>query len=231
MKRDYIKDFIVENVLFFVIVIITGIFVVSPLLLKIKTVSDVVSILLKALETEGYRSTYIETMGALLGTFLAISGALWTQRRISEKEEKNRVREKTLIIYYDFFFAVNNICDFYDKVSVGMAPDDFWNNIKAAVSSLEIQLYNEWMLNIVSISKYLKNEEVKEICKIYSELNKIKKMIQISVNDLTEAEVEKLCEAMSKYVELERKESLKKKYIANQEIVTVLNRLKIIGKF
>lgn len=231
MKREYIKDFIVENVLFFVIVIITGIFIVSPLLLKIKVVSDVVSTLLKALETEGYRSTYIEMMGALLGTFLAISGALWTQRRISEKEEKNKVREKTLIIYYDFLFAVNNICDFYDKVSVGMAPDDFWNNIKAAISSLEIQLYDEWMLNIVSISKYLKNEEVKEICKIYSELNKIKKMIPISVNDLTEAEVEKLCEAMSKCVESERKESLKKKYIANQEIVTVLNRLKIIGKF
>lgn len=88
MKREYIKDFIVENVLFFVIVIITGIFIVSPLLLKIKVVSDVVSTLLKALETEGYRSTYIEMMGALLGTFLAISGALWTQRRISEKEEK-----------------------------------------------------------------------------------------------------------------------------------------------
>ena len=51
-----------------------------------------------------YGSSYIETLGAILGTFLAITGALWTQRKIDEVQDKKELRESALIVYYDFEF-------------------------------------------------------------------------------------------------------------------------------
>ena len=69
-------------------IIVTVIFVTSPVLLKNEWIYKWISSLLSPLKQEGYKSSYIETIGALLGTFLAISGALWTQRRIDRKKRK-----------------------------------------------------------------------------------------------------------------------------------------------
>lgn len=43
---------------------------------------------LRPLKESEYNICYIETFGAILGTFLAIYGTLWTQRKIDERTAK-----------------------------------------------------------------------------------------------------------------------------------------------
>ena len=98
--------------------VIIVLFVLAPLLLKINFFNNATSWFLKALKFEGYKSSYLETVGALLGTFFAITGALWTQRKEERRKEKQVLREVATVIYYDFEFAYKNIIAFvlgYEK--------------------------------------------------------------------------------------------------------------------
>ena len=112
--------FIKENPWFFISIVLTAIFIFSPLYLRCSWLSGMFSCFLLPLKEQGYKSSYIETLGAILGTFLAITGALWTQRRFEkemqlkeeEKEAKREAenrRERFLIIYYDFRFVFDDI--------------------------------------------------------------------------------------------------------------------------
>ena len=105
MKKD-------KNELYIGICIIVGIFICSPLLLRIPCVRELFSWFLQPLGDSDYKSSYIETFGAILGTFLAVAGALWTQRKIDEAAAQKEVKESALIVYYDFEFAFNDIITF-----------------------------------------------------------------------------------------------------------------------
>lgn len=85
-----IKEWIIDNLFFLVIGMISILFITSPIWMNFEYLARIVSIFLLPLKKDGYKSSYVETMGALLGTFLAVSGALWTQRRIDSKKEKER---------------------------------------------------------------------------------------------------------------------------------------------
>ena len=89
IQENDIKTFVVEKLLFFIMIATTVIVVTSPWWLRFSCFSNIVESFLKSLKTEGYKSSYIEMIGALLGTFLAITGALWTQHR-EEKRKENR---------------------------------------------------------------------------------------------------------------------------------------------
>ena len=80
-KIENIKNFIVENVFFLFAVVIAILFITSPVWIKIKGLSKVVSLFLAPLKSEGYKSSYIGAMGGLIGTFLAVSAALWTTEK------------------------------------------------------------------------------------------------------------------------------------------------------
>lgn len=56
-----------------------------------------------------YKSTYVETIGSIIGTILAISGTLFLQEKIDKKtdeekriNEENNMRYNIIVIYYDF---------------------------------------------------------------------------------------------------------------------------------
>ena len=66
------------NILFIIVSAISAAFILIPLVLRIEFVYKAVSWFISPLGE--YGSSYIETLGAILGTFLAITGALWTQK-------------------------------------------------------------------------------------------------------------------------------------------------------
>ncbi|WP_202766286.1 hypothetical protein [Clostridium paridis] len=49
--------------------------------MRVQIFSGLLSWLLSPLKTTEYKSSYIQTFGAILGTFMAVSGALWTQKK------------------------------------------------------------------------------------------------------------------------------------------------------
>ena len=98
------------NILFMVVSAISAVFILIPLILRIELIYRAVSWFLRPLDEFG--SSYIETLGAILGTFLAVTGALWTQRRIDKVKDEKDLRESALIVYYDFEFAFKDIIRF-----------------------------------------------------------------------------------------------------------------------
>lgn len=199
-----LKKFAKENPLFFISLIATGVFIFSPILLQIPLVSEIISIFMYSLKEQGFKSSYIETLGAILGTFLAISGAVWTQQRFDKKEENDKKREHILIVYYDFFFAFQDI---YSCMNIYMYKKGRIENFLSdkelfidCVKYLKIYIHEEWVANVASIAKYLKVEEVKNIYEIYGELSTIKSIFEKNIGDISEIEANNAFEIMFKYI-------------------------------
>lgn len=188
IKWNKIKDIIVEKWLFFTIIIITFIFVSSPYWLKWGNFSKEVSYFLQPLKTEGYKSSYIEMLGALLGTFLAISGALWTQRRDEIKREKQKIKETAVIIYYDFKFAFDDLFKFenaYACISPGIENE--YDDVKYFIKykrNINIYLDSNWISNVAKLCNILSADEIKQIYKIYGDLETIKSIFNQKDEDI-----------------------------------------------
>ena len=101
------------NILFMIVSAISAAFIFIPLILRIEFVYNAVSWFLSPLGE--YGGSYIETLGAILGTFLAVTGALWTQRKIDEVQDRKELRESALIVYYDFEFVFNDVKRFMSR--------------------------------------------------------------------------------------------------------------------
>lgn len=81
--------------------VITITVLIVPLLLKIPIVSGIISWVLMGLKDQEYKSAYLGIISSLMGSWLAISGAIYTQRKFDdekrrgiEEEKKNEIRTK-----------------------------------------------------------------------------------------------------------------------------------------
>lgn len=88
-----------RNTFFIIVSIIGVIFIVSPIILRIPIIRAFFSWFLKSLGSSDYKSGYIETFGAILGTFLAVAGTLWTQRKLDEVIFKKELRESEISLW------------------------------------------------------------------------------------------------------------------------------------
>ncbi len=79
--------------IYIAMIFITGIFLFAPLNIKLPFVDDIVSWILLSLKQQGYKS--IEVLGAIAGSWLAITGAIYTQRK-SEYEKIMKQEESSL---------------------------------------------------------------------------------------------------------------------------------------
>lgn len=183
-----VMDYFVEIVLFLIVSIITVIFIASPWWLECDNLSSGVSNILDTLKTEGYKITYIETMGAILGTFLAISAALWTQRRENKRQEKNSIKEAAVIVYYDFKFAFEDLFKFekaYACIKPGIENeyDDLEYFLKYK-STIKIYIDSNWIANVAKLCNVLAADEIKQIYKIYGDLETVKEVFDRREGDI-----------------------------------------------
>lgn len=185
MKKKENKD-----TLFVVVCAISAVFVLIPLMLRIECVHRMVSWFISPLGE--YGSSYIETLGAILGTFLAVTGALWTQRKIDEVQYKKELRESALIVYYDFEFAFNDIIRFMDcystrqqKVCNTLESFEQFKKIKE-MSHMYIYIDDNWIHNVAKLSYLLSSDEIQQIYKLYGDLNTIKRAFNSSINEMSQ---------------------------------------------
>lgn len=87
-------------------IVITVLFLMIPLVLKVPVISVVVSSIMNGLKISEYKSAYIEVLGGIAGSWLAITGAIYTQRKFDDekksaeeaKSEKERIEKKNTVI-------------------------------------------------------------------------------------------------------------------------------------
>lgn len=225
-----------KNNLFVIVSIISGIFIISPLLLRIPFIYGICSWFLQPLGNSGYKSSYTETFGAILGTFLAVTGALWTQKKIDKAAEKKELKESALIVYYDFKFAFSDIITFmksylFSQEKVENIIEDF-ETYKKLRKKYYIYIDDDWIHNVAKLSSSLSSNEIQIIYKLYGDLNTIKKVFNTSINNISDDE-EKL--AYSKMfneicnIEFELKNPICIEVSLKENIENIMEKLKVIG--
>lgn len=171
--RNFIKD-----KMFLIAIIITAIFLLSPLWLNCEILYSFVSCFLSVLKDQGFKSSYIETCGAILGTFLAITGALWTQREIDRKKELLEIKQAATVIYFDFKFAFDDIFTF--ERSYACVPPEIknqYNDIEIFNKyrrGIKLYIDSDWIHNVAKLCGIMTNEQIKQIYNIYGTLETIK---------------------------------------------------------
>lgn len=233
-----IKEWIIDNLLFLVIGMISILFITSPIWMNFEYLARIVSIFLLPLKKDGYKSSYIETMGALLGTFLAVSGALWTQRRIDSKKEKEKVRERTLIIYYDFKFVFDDVKNLMSKYqyNASVKGNNFITSqdrafFKEYSKGLKVHIDQDWITHVASVSKLFTNEEIKKIYEIYGDFTTIKKIYDKPIESILDSEIDLAFRKMNTWINLTISlNTLATNVELKDEITNLLKRIEVIGE-
>ena len=175
------------------ILIVICVFVAMPLLLRLSFIRFLVTWFLQPLDDVGYKSIYIETLGALLGTFLAVVGALWVQRKVDMTEEEKTERETALVVFYDFFFASNEIIKFmqeYHSCDLRMLTNVVldWENYKKRKKKHQLYIDAAWIHNVAKLSNVLEPTEIQKIYELYGDLSTIQKTFDLLSNSVSKEE-------------------------------------------
>lgn len=172
------RKFKKDDVLFYISIFVAILFLISPLLLRIPLIENTVSYILFPLKEDGFKSSYVETIGAIFGTFFAITGALWTQRNIDLQNEKNVIKEAAVIVYYDFKFAFDDILQFeYAYASISPETANEYDDLEYFCKfrrNQKIYIDSEWICNVAKLCNVLSSEEIKQVYKIYGDFETIK---------------------------------------------------------
>ena len=167
-----------SNILFAFGCCISAVFILSPLLLRFEYIRNVVSVFFQALDTSEYKTAYIGGFGGLLGTFLAITGSLWTQNRIDKVTAEKEVEQTASILYYELLFALRN---------VRLLLTHYWLETDNRSSKLtdvalfrrstkffQISVSDDWKKYIAILSDYYSNSEIETLHELYACLADIK---------------------------------------------------------
>ena len=130
---------------------------VMPLLLNIPFVLSALSWFLNSLEQVNYKVAYLGLIGAILGTYFAIMGAVWIQKKEKQEQEESEIKKTATIIYYDIKLGcleLINIADFKNGVISGY-----------------IHLVPDWIEKIASLAT---RTNIQKIYSIYGRFSNLK---------------------------------------------------------
>lgn len=184
----------------FIIVGLLGIFLMGPIFLRIKPIYNLLSWYLDALSAE-YKNTYFEVLANITGTFLAIAGALWVQRKVDRNEEKARAKKAALVVYYDFDLFFNDLVKFAEALeksdqyirSVVQEPSqgdwlksDFIKSRKA----LPVHIDFNWIHTVADLQDAFNRDDLRLIYKVYGYIDDLAQILskpenEVEMNDIS----------------------------------------------
>lgn len=228
------KDFILnKNGLFWISLILTILFVISPLILQIPQIKHIVSLFFRALAAETYKSSFMESIGSFLGTALTITGTLFIQKKIDKRTEKdnkakeaNDIRRRIIIIYYDLELAFKEIANIYNIliVSAFLTDGDKSKNFYDIASKYDLYIDDQWIRNVASLHDVFDQKMLEQIFLIYGDICSINNGLKANNHD--EYQTARIVTLLSKYYNnIENgAPQLKSKY------KDILEYLKVVGE-
>ena len=210
------------------ILLFTFLFALSPILLRFDFADKLFSNILIPLKSSDYKSSYVETLGALsgtfLGTFLAVLGAIYTQKKFDNDSKRKETKESATIVYYDFSFAIDETKSNYINAMIMQcsskegAPYEWYTKLQKAYN---VRIDKEWIHNVAKLCHVLKTTDIKLIYSIYGDLESL---IDSLRKPLEGEEIHIVFSAfMLKYFKLD---SSSGKFMLKKEYSDILNKLK-----
>lgn len=228
------KDFILDkNGLFWISLILTILFVISPLFLQLPQIKHIVSLFFRALTLESYKSSFMESIGNILGIALTITGTLFIQKKIDERAEKekrekeaNDVRYRIIVIYYDLKLAFKDIGKMYNYLVAAafLTEGDKAKNFYEVASKHELYIDDGWIRNVASLHDVFDEDLLEQIFLIYGDICSIK--TGLKTNNYDEYQVLRVATLISSYFNgVENGEA-----ILISKFIKILEQLKTAGK-
>ncbi len=188
-KISFNKVFSVTCILVLLVVLL---FIFSPLLLNCRFIYETISSFMGPLEISEYKSSYIESLGSLLGTFLAVLAALLTQKLFEKSADIKAAKTSVTIVYFDFKFAFKQLLDMFNeyedskerKKNKLLDEDLYW--YKELKKRFTLSIDKNWIKNVAKLSSFLSENEIQAIYTIYGDLESV---LTAFKNDLTEEEM------------------------------------------
>lgn len=172
-----------KRVLLFTLLIFLGVLFFIPLLFKIPIIKSVVLYLLSFTDNGDYKVAYIELIGALIGSFIAVYGALWVQRRINKNTEIDEQKKYACIAYYDLDFAFKDLLKIHSDTKRKYKIERFDNeeNVdKFCKIALGRKLYlnQNWISDMAQLGEKLSQAELRLAYDCYGKLMDIDRALQ-----------------------------------------------------
>ena len=188
---------------------------------------------LSIFKNDEYKRTYIETLGAILGTFLAITGVIWTQK-LSDKHNKHIQNEKNaLIMYYDFKFALDSILEImtvvYPLIKNNVMPDDsqIIELFRKLKKKRRIYIEPNWRQLVTSLRDELSLDEIREAQSIYNRLSIISMSFNANTSETSRKEDKNCYSLMYNMIDIESvlKEPIQYEFSIKSNITNLHKRI------
>ena len=194
MKKKRKSKNLANNVLFFLATFFSVLFLAIPIILKFPCVYNLVTSFLSAMGT--YKASYFEACGAMMGTFLAVTSAIWIQNRSEAKQRNDVIKKCATIVYFDIdkFYKENDV--FSSRVIDLQIALEQRKKSKAIVlmefeqwrQYASIHIDSEWIATVAELGIVLDKQTIDEIYGFYGKIeyikNKLDTVVDLSCDDI-----------------------------------------------
>lgn len=224
MKKKIKKIKQANQVLFIFAAIFSVLFLAIPLILKVSCLHNLITSFLSAMGP--YKASYFETCGAMIGTFLAVTSAIWIQNRSEAKQRNDAIKKYATIVYFDInkFYQENDIfasrvIDLYQQCAQNKKSKT--NTIKEFEQWRQyasIYIDADWISTVAELGVVFDKTTIDNIYGFYGKVEYIKGKL----NSVTELSCDDIKMIVTQLHDIGEKKPF---YKANQTILDILNEL------
>lgn len=175
---------------------------VFPKLLEWSCFYSLIDGIFRGLRYSEYKSTFAESFGSLLGTAVAIIGALWTQHYFEREEEQKADIENSRVIYYDFKFPFDEIREMVERCAndakIEMEEIGYKSLINYEVrryySGYRVFIDKYWIRNVARLPDFFTSDDIETIYHIYGLLNSLNVVLSGQVTGYKDRITDLSCE-------------------------------------
>lgn len=211
--------------IFFISIIISILFILTPILFRIDLFENIATYFFGSLKMREYKTSYIEALGGMIGTFLAVSGALYANRQSSINDKIEEQKKSAVIVYYDIklFYKENDV--FASRIDRLLKTKKEEKKILEEFNKLReyyaIHIDNDWIKTVASLIGSLDDTDIQTIYSFYGKITELKLKLE---ND-QDFKIEDIRLIRSIFYTVGEKVSY---YKPNEEIQNILEKLQNI---